>query len=63
MTELIKRKWKKIDIPTPLFERVKKVYVLCGFLSIAEYVRDKVRDAVNHDELRLQIAKEQREDD
>ena len=55
--------WQSVAIPKSLYERIKGLIVLCGFTSANEYIREKVRNAVSHDELKLQIAKEQREED
>jgi hypothetical protein len=57
-----KLEWQSVAIPKPLVKRIKAIYVLCGALSVAEYIRTRVMQAVWIDETKLQIEKEQRED-
>jgi len=54
--------WKTVKIPKSIVEKIDRMLILLGFTSRQEYVREKIRAAVSHDELKLQIEKEQREE-
>ena len=58
-----KHEWQSVAIPKPLIKRIKAIYILCGALSISEYIRTRVMQAVWIDETKLQIEKEQRDED
>ena len=55
--------WIAVRIPKSLADKIDMMLILLGFTSRQEYVREKIRAAVSHDELKLQIEKEQREED
>ena len=54
--------WIAVRIPKSLADKIDMMLIFLGFTSRQEYVREKIRAAVSHDELKLQIEKEQRED-
>ena len=55
--------WIAVRIPKSIASKIDRMLILLGFTSRQEYVREKIRAAVSHDELKLQIEKEQREDE
>ena len=45
--------WRSVNLPLPIHERIKRVYPWLGFSSIAEYVREAVREKLRSDEWKV----------
>ena len=41
-----KKQWGNVNLPKQIIERIRKVIPWVGYSSVAEYVRDAVRDCV-----------------
>jgi len=48
--EQVKRKWRTIGLPSPLFRRIMEVIKWSGHMSISEYARFAIQERLKFDE-------------
>lgn len=56
-----KQTWKTVNIPSQLYDRIKRVHLWLGFSSVAEYVREAVRGTLRRHELYVDELEERKE--
>lgn len=54
-------KWRGVAIPKVMYDQIKSIIALAGYMSVSEYIRENVRRKLEIDLMRLEEFQETKE--